>query len=80
MEQIDVPTLLLEARRQFKELDMRGATYMLSRDDIVTSNRPGMMRILKVLFAFMSRNSEFAGSHFGIPADRIIESGRQVEI
>jgi len=80
MEQIDVPTLLLEARRQFKELDMRGATYMLSRDDIVTSSRPGMMRILKVLFAFMSRNSEFAGSHFGIPADRIIESGRQVEI
>jgi len=53
---------------------------MLSRDDIVTSSRPGMTRIQKALFAFMSRNSEFAGRHFGIPAERIIESGRQVEI
>jgi len=80
MEQIDVPALMQEARRHFKELDLRGANYMLSRDDIVTSSRPGMTRIQKALFAFMSRNSEFAGSHFGIPAERIIESGRQVEI
>jgi KUP system potassium uptake protein len=80
MEQIDVPSLMQEARRHFKELDLRGASYMLSRDDIVTSSRPGMTRIQKALFAFMSRNSEFAGSHFGIPAERIIESGRQVEI
>jgi KUP system potassium uptake protein len=80
MEQIDVPALMQEARRHFKELDLRGASYMLSRDDIVTSSRPGMTRIQKALFAFMSRNSEFAGRHFGIPAERIIESGRQVEI
>lgn len=80
MEAINIPVLLQEARRQFKELDIKGASYMLSRDDIVTSNRPGMMQIQKRLFAFMSRNSELAGRHFGIPADKIIESGRQVEI
>jgi K+ transporter len=39
-----------------------------------------MTRIQKSLFAFMSRNAEFAGRHFGIPAERVLESGRQVEI
>jgi KUP system potassium uptake protein len=80
MDHIDVPALMQEARRHFKDLELKGALYIVGRDDIVTSRRPGMTRIQKALFAFMSRNAEFAGSHFGIPAERILESGRQVEI
>lgn len=80
MDHVDVPALMQEARRHFKDLELKGALYIVGRDDIVTSRRPGMTRIQKALFAFMSRNAEFAGSHFGIPAERILESGRQVEI
>jgi KUP system potassium uptake protein len=80
MDHVDVPALTQEARRHFKDLELKGAVYIVGRDDIVTSRRPGMTRIQKALFAFMSRNAEFAGSHFGIPAERILESGRQVEI
>ncbi len=70
MEQIDVPALVKEARRQFKALDVRTASDMRSRDDIDTSNRPGMMRVQKTLFAFMSRNSEVAKSHPGTPPEK----------
>ncbi|MFM8518470.1 MAG: potassium transporter Kup [Nevskiaceae bacterium] len=80
MDHVDVPALMQEARRHFKDLELKGALYIVGRDDIVTSRRPGMTRIQKALFAFMSRNAELAGSHFGIPAERILESGRQVEI
>lgn len=80
MDHVDVPALMQEARRHFKDLELKGAVYVVGRDDIITSRRPGMTRIQKALFAFMSRNAEFAGSHFGIPAERILESGQQVEI
>jgi KUP system potassium uptake protein len=80
MDHVDVPTLMQEARRHFKDLELKGAVYVVGRDDIITSRRPGMTRIQKSLFAFMSRNAEFAGRHFGIPAERVLESGRQVEI
>jgi KUP system potassium uptake protein len=39
-----------------------------------------MARWRKMLFLFMARNAEFAGAHFAIPPERIIELGGQVQI
>jgi KUP system potassium uptake protein len=39
-----------------------------------------MARWRKRLFLFLARNAEFAGAHFGIPPERIIELGGQVQI
>jgi KUP system potassium uptake protein len=80
MDRIDVPALLQESRRLFKEIELKGVVYVLGRDDVVTSGRTGMSGLQKALFAFMSRNAEFAGNHLGIAADRIVESGGQVAI
>jgi KUP system potassium uptake protein len=80
MDRIDVPALLQESRRLFKEIDLKGVVYVLGRDDVVTSGRTTLSAPQKALFAFMSRNAEFAGSHLGIAADRIVESGGQVAI
>ncbi len=80
MDRIDVPALLQESRRLFKEIDLKGVVYVLGRDDVVTSGRTTMTGLQKALFAFMSRNAEFAGNHLGIAADRIVESGGQVAI
>ena len=80
MDRPDVPALLREAQRRHKELELRGAVYVVGRDDVVTSGRSDFTRLQKALFAFMSRNAEFAGDHFGIPAEQILESGGQVAI
>ncbi len=80
MDRPDVPALLREAQRRCKELELKHAVYVLGRDEVVTTGRSPLGRLQKAVFAFMSRNAEFAGNHFGISADHIIESGSQVAI
>ncbi len=38
-----------------------------------------MMKWRKLLFAFLARNSRPATQFFGIPADRVVELGMQIE-
>jgi KUP system potassium uptake protein len=80
MDQPQVPKLLREAERRGLGFRTQDATYFLSRDDIVTGSPRGMQTWRKYLFLFLARNSQFAGAHFGIPRERIIEIGGQVEI
>jgi KUP system potassium uptake protein len=80
MERADVPRLLREAERVGLGFRTDSATYFLGRDDVVVSSPRGMATWRKHLFLFMSRNAEFAGTHFGIPPERIIELGGQVAI
>jgi KUP system potassium uptake protein len=80
MERADVPRLMREAERLGLACRTDNATYFLGRDDIVVSSPRGMARWRKRLFLVMARNAEFAGAHFGIPPERIIELGGQVQI
>ncbi len=80
MERPDVPRLMREAERLGLGFRTDNATYFLGRDDIIVSSPRGMAKWRKRLFLFMARNSEFAGAHFGIPPERIIELGGQVQI
>ena len=80
MERADVPRLLREAERFGLACRTDNATYFLGRDDIVVSSPRGMARWRKRLFLVMARNAEFAGAHFSIPPERIIELGGQVQI
>ena len=72
----------LKQRRNSRPLGFRtdAAAYFLGRDDIIVSSPRGMARWRKRLFLFLARNAEFAGAHFGIPPERIIELGGQVQI
>ena len=80
MERADVPRLLREAERLGLGFRTENATYFLGRDDIIVCSPRGMARWRKRLFLVMARNAEFAGAHFGIPPERIIELGGQVQI
>jgi KUP system potassium uptake protein len=80
VERADVPRLLREAERLGLGFRTDDATYFLGRDDIVLSSPRGMATWRKRLFAFMARNAEFAGTHYSLPPERIIELGGQVEI
>ncbi|SEJ36271.1 potassium transporter Kup [Frateuria terrea] len=61
--------------------DMMDTTFFLSRETVVAaSHRPGMAAWRDKLFAFMARNALPATAFFGIPGNRLIELGAQVEI
>jgi KUP system potassium uptake protein len=39
-----------------------------------------MMRWRKVLFAFMSRNAATSAAYYGLPANRVVEFGSQIQL
>jgi KUP system potassium uptake protein len=61
-------------------MDPGNTTYFLGRETIIASRRPGMALWRERLFAIISRNSTTATAYFGIPPQRVVELGEQIEI
>jgi KUP system potassium uptake protein len=81
MEEPNIPAALAEAsRRGLPMSDPRDTTYFLGRETIIASGRPGMALWREKLFAMISRNATTATAYFGIPPDRVVELGEQIEI
>jgi KUP system potassium uptake protein len=55
-------------------------TYVLGHDSPVITSASGMAVWRKRLFAVMSRNSQMAAAHYGVPAHRVFEVGSQVKL
>jgi KUP system potassium uptake protein len=55
-------------------------SYYLNRETLILTNRRGMTRWRKHLFAFLSRNAFSVPNFFEIPVDRVVELGMQVEM
>jgi KUP system potassium uptake protein len=55
-------------------------SYYLSRETLRATGRSGLSAWRTALFAFLSRNAYSATDYFGIPANRVVELGMQVEI
>ena len=55
-------------------------TYFLSRETIIASDRRGLARWRKRLFALLARNAQPANAYFRLPPNRVVELGLQVEI
>ncbi len=55
-------------------------SYYLGRETLITSGKSKVLRWRKGLFAFLSRNSRSASDYFGIPPNRVVELGVQIEI
>ncbi|MGE5233098.1 MAG: potassium transporter Kup [Acidobacteriota bacterium] len=76
----DVPTALMQAKEKGLDLDPWMATYFLSRNSLLASDKPGMARWRENLFIFMSRNASRPTQFFRLPPNRVVELGMQVEI
>jgi len=61
----------------FREME---TTFFLSRETIIASERRGLSRWRKRLFALLSRNAQPANAYFRLPPNRVVELGLQVEI
>ena len=54
--------------------------YVLGRESVHSSSRPGMARWREMLYALMVRNASDVATSFHLPADRVFEVGTRVEI
>lgn len=56
-------------------------TYFIGQETIVPlAGGGGMSDWRETLFAFLQRNAERSGAHFGVPARQVIEVGTEIEI
>jgi KUP system potassium uptake protein len=80
MEKPDVPAILEACAAHGLPVKMEETTFFLSRETILSTSLPGMTRWRERLFAFLSRNAQPATAFFGLPANRVVELGMQVEM
>ena len=80
MEEPKVPHILNLCAEQGLQFKPNETTYFLSRETIIASHEPGMAIWRDRLFALMARNAQRATAFFGLPPNRVVELGMQVEI
>ena len=80
METPKVPSLLKSAAKVGLQFEMMSTSFFLGRETLIPSERPGMALWREWLFSLMSRNAQSATSFFGIPVNRVVELGTQIEL
>ncbi len=60
--------------------DKNDTSFFLGRETLIITDRPGMAKWRKILFAFLSRNARPANAFFRIPPNRVVELGTQIEL
>ena len=80
MQRPNVPEIMKLASNLGLPIDEAETTYYLGRVSLFTTGDSKMMRWRKVLFAFMSRNAGTPAAYFGLPANRVVELGAQIQL
>lgn len=81
LEDPQVPNILANIDELGFVFKPEEATYFLGRETIISTGKySGMAGWREKLFAVLSKNARSATAYFGIPADRVVELGEQVEI
>ena len=81
MEEPNVPHALAGLAEQGLHIDPRAVTYFLGRETLIPTKKvPHMALWRERLFVTMSRNAMNATNYFGLPPDRVVELGAQLEI
>ncbi|NUP05315.1 MAG: potassium transporter Kup, partial [Polyangiaceae bacterium] len=81
METPDVPRALEVAFDKFKlPFKLRNVTYYLGRETLLATSHGEMSKREEQLFAFLTKNSQNATRYFGIPPERVVEIGMQIDL
>ncbi len=80
MQDPDIAQILSSLKANGFELPPMETSYYLGRDTLLTTKRPGMSRWRKSLFNVMSRNASTPTAFFGLPPNRVVELGAQIEL
>jgi KUP system potassium uptake protein len=79
MEHPNVPRALRQCEAHGLKVDLARTSYYLGRETLLPTGRSKMWRWRKALFAFISRNARPATAYFGLPPNRVVELGMQVD-
>jgi KUP system potassium uptake protein len=80
MEEPNIPEALAGVELDGWKFNMMETTFFLGRETLIPSEKPGMALWREKLFMVMSRNARTATAFFGLPPNRVIELGVQIEI
>jgi KUP system potassium uptake protein len=80
METPNMPEILDIATEQGLEMDSFSTTFYVNRETLLSTGGAQMASWRKSLFGFLSRNSWNVTTFFGIPPNRVVELGSQVEL
>lgn len=80
MQTPNVPRIMKDASPYGLLTEPMTTTFYLGRETLLTGGKSKMMRWRKAVFAFMSRNAGNPTAYFGIPANRVVELGTQIEL
>ncbi len=80
MEDPSIQDVIEHCAQKKLVITLEGTTFFLGREELVSTERPGMARWRERLFAFMSRNALRATAFFQIPSTQVFEVGAQVEL
>ena len=80
MEETDIPAALQSVDMCGGPFDMMQTSFFLSRQTLLSAEKPGMAIWRERLFSWMMRNSATPMEFFRLPTNRVVELGSQVEI
>ncbi len=81
MQRPDVPAVLRQARNSGCGVDLSDVTYFVGHETVVSrEDGKGLPGWLEAMFAFMQRNSAHVTDYFRLPADTVVEVGREIAI
>ena len=78
-EDPDVPAALRQLDKHGIEFDADGATYFLSRVNHVPTGSSGMAKWRKSIYAALSLHAASPDLYFGLPEDRVVALGSNIE-
>jgi KUP system potassium uptake protein len=81
MDETDIPTALGRLDTIcVGPFEMMQTSFFLSRQTLLSADKPGMAIWREKLFAWMMRNAATPMEFFRLPTNRVVELGSQVEI
>jgi KUP system potassium uptake protein len=80
MQTPHVPRVLERCAQFGLTTDPMTTTYYLGRQTLLTSGPSRLARWRKMLFSFLTRNARSPTAFFGLPPNRVVELGLQIEL
>jgi KUP system potassium uptake protein len=81
MQSLNIPSDLAKLHIDGHRLKPMETTYFLGRETLIAGRRRREMSRWRIrLFILLARNARSAGSFFGLPPNRVVELGAQIEI
>ena len=80
MDEVHLPSRLEQHGQELCGIDFQHGQYVLGRETLLVTDRPGMAMWRERLFRTMSRNSLTPDVWFDLPPDRTVEIGTRIEL